>query len=200
MQLDRHYWRLRSRLDAITEHLRPHENGISSAAELYRVERAVMQLQIEWEHFVRAIILDSAVGRHSTRSGVVYSKLPVRVHNRRHASRLLVAQYPKRKHEPDWYLPQDAIKAASLLSLTNEGQIAAELGVTPWELEDLRHLRNFIAHQSDRAALNVRTASKMKRTGRIIPSLICYEYTAGGVRRYENWVQFMVGVANRLVS
>lgn len=200
MQLDRHSWRLQKRLDEITEQIRPHEVEVSNISDLYKVERAIMQLQIEWEHFVRAVILDSAVGRHSTRSGLVRSRLPYHVRNRRHASRILIEQYPRRRHEPDWYLPRDAIQAASLLSLTNENQISTELGVTPWELDDLRHLRNFIAHRSDRAAISVRAASNVTNNDRIEPSRICFEYTPGGLRRYEKWTNFMKGVAHRIVS
>ena len=200
MQLERHVWRLGKRVDDLVQHLRVHESSALSLLEEYQVERAIIQLQIEWEHFVRSLILDSAVGLHSTRSGLVKSNLAVRLRSREHASRVLISQYNKRRHEPDWYLPQDAIVAAGKLALTNENQIATELGVTPWELDDLRHLRNFIAHRSSRSALSVRAAANINKSNRIVPSSMCFAYGTGGVRKYESWAVFMKGVANRLVA
>lgn len=200
MRLERHAWRLESRIDALTNGLKPFEGIALSAADTFVVERIIIQLQIEWEHFVRALILDSATGRHSTRSGPVASNLPLKIRSREHASHVLIAQYKKRPNEPDWYLPQDAIAAAGKLSLTNENKIAAELGVTPWGLSDLRHLRNFISHRSGRSAINLRTATAVAKSDQVMPTALCYEYAAGGMRRYESWAAFMKGVAKRLVD
>jgi hypothetical protein len=200
MQLERHAWRLENRLDALTSGLKPFEGKALSAVDTFVVERTIIQMQIEWEHFVRALILDSSTGRHSTRSGPVASTLPVKIRNREHAGYVLISQYKKRSNEPDWYLPEDAIKAAGKLSLTNENKIAAELGVTPWGLSDLRHLRNFISHRSGRSAISLRSATTVAKADQIIPTAICFEYAFGGMRRYESWAGFMNGVANRLVD
>ncbi|MDH4384374.1 MAG: hypothetical protein QE280_02905 [Caulobacter sp.] len=200
MLLERHAWRLESRVDALTSGLQPFEGRALSAVDTFVVERSIIQMQIEWEHFVRALILDSATGRHSTRSGPVASNLPVKIRSREHAGHVLIAQYNKRSYEPDWYLPQDAIVAAGKLSLTNENKIAAELGVTPWVLSDLRHLRNFISHRSGRSAINLRNATAVAKANQIMPTALCYEYTLGGMRRYESWAGFMKGVANRLID
>lgn len=200
MQLERHVWRLETRVDALASKLKPFEGVALSPLDTYAVERIIIQMQIEWEQFVRALILDSATGHHSTRSGPVGSNLPMKVRNREHAGHVLIAQYKKRTTEPDWYLPQDAIAAAGKLSLTNENKIAAELGVTPWGLSDLRHLRNFISHRSGRSAINVRNVTAVTKPDQIMPSVLCYEYAPGGTRRYETWASFMKGVANRLVD
>jgi hypothetical protein len=200
MQLERHTWRLGRRLDALSDALKPFEGSTLSAHDAYAIERIIIQMQIEWEHFVRAVILDSATGRHSARSGPVASNLPVKVRSREQAAHVLIAQYPRKSTEPDWYLPQDAIQAAAKLALTNETKIVAELGVTPWLLSDLRHLRNFISHRSGRSAKLVRTAAALGNAEQIMPVDICYDYAPGGARRYESWVQFMKGVANRLVD
>lgn len=200
MQLERHAWRLGKRLNALATDLKSFEDVELSALDTYAVERIIIQMQIEWEHFVRALILDSATGRNSTRSGPVGSNLPVKVRNREHAGHVLIAQYKKRQTEPDWYLPQDAIAAAGKLSLTNANKIAAELGITPWGLSDLRYLRNFISHRSGRSAINVRDAATVRKSDQIMPAMLCYEYAPGGSKRYESWVGFMKGVANRLVD
>lgn len=200
MLLERHVWRLGSRIDALGDVLRQYENSAFARADLFDIERAIIQLQIEWEHFVRAVILDSATGKYRSKSGPVSSTLPVKVLSREHAGFVLIKQYRKRQMEPDWYLPREAIAAAGKLAITNETTIAAELGVSPWELDDLRHLRNFIAHRSTRSATSVRSTGSVSKADRIVPSSICFDFQTGGLRRYEGWIAFMKGVGSRLVA
>lgn len=200
MQLERHAWRLGNRIDALANVLRPYHSIDLSEAEQFNIERTIIQLQIEWEHFVRAVILDSATGKYRAKSGPVSSNLPLKVLSREHASFVLIEQYNKRRTEPDWYLPTDAIQAAGKLNLTNENQIATELGVSPWELDDLRFLRNFIAHRSGRSATSVRSAGCVAKSDRIVPSSICFDFQLGGLRRYEGWITFMKNVGTRLVE
>lgn len=200
MLLERHAWRLGIRLDALGDVLRQYENLALERSHLFDIERVIIQLQIEWEHFVRAVILDSATGKYRSKSGPVSSNLPVKVLSREHARFVLIKQYKKRQMEPDWYLPQDAIAAAGKLAISNEKTIASELGVAPWEIDDLRHIRNFIAHRSARSATSVRSTGSVAKGHRIIPALICFDFQAGGVRRYEGWIAFMKGVGGRLVA
>ena len=200
MQLEKHRWRLNHRIDALGEVLKEYRLGDTVGIDQFKVERVLIQLQIEWEHFVRAVVLDSATGQFRSRSGPVVSRLPVRVKNREHASLILLSKYKKRSIEPDWYLPSEAISAADKLSLSNYSQIARQLGVSPWELEDLRHLRNFIAHRSNRAAKSVRSTGYIPKSERIIPCKICFDYTLGGMQRYERWIEFMKIVANGMVQ
>ena len=200
MHLEKHAWRLNHRVDNLIQVLRSYENLDLSHADLNNVERTIIQLQIEWEHFVRAVILDSATGKYRAASGPVRSKLPEKILSREHASHVLIKQYKKRPYEPDWYLPTDAIQAAGKLALTNEAQITTELGVSPWELDDLRYLRNFISHRSGRSAKSIRDAGCVPKADRIVPWKVCFEYQAGGVRRFEAWAGFMKNVGNRLVK
>lgn len=200
MRLERHAWRLGDRIDALGDVLRHYENSALTRVDLFDIERTIIQLQIEWEHFVRAVILDSATGKYSAKSGPVSSTLPIKVLSREHAGFVLIKQYKKRQTEPDWYLPQEAIAAAGKLGITNEITIATELGVSPWELDDLRYLRNFIAHRSARSAKSIRGIGTVAKAKRIVPSAICFDFQNGGLRRYEGWVAFMKGVAGRLVA
>lgn len=200
MLLERHAWRLRTRIDAVANVLDSYSHPPLGEADHFPIERAIVQLQIEWEHFVRNVVLDSATGKFRAKSGLVRSNLPVKVTSREHACFILIEQYKRRNHEPDWYLPNDAIQAANKLAITNEQTIITELGVSPWELDDLRHLRNFITHRSRRSALCVRETGCIDKSDRLIPSAICFSYTSGGVRRYESWIKFMKTVGNRMVE
>lgn len=162
------------------------------------IERATIQIQIEWEHFVRGVILDSATGNYSNTSGTVYSKNFSKVKNREVAASLLISTYKKRLHEPDWYLPLDAIQAAQNLDVSNLSIIAAELGVTPWEIDELRHIRNFIAHKSKRAAIKIRDEGIVFKGSTIDPVQIAKSYASNGIIKYSNWMRFIKGVAVRL--
>lgn len=200
MHLERHVWRLEFRIDSLANKLRIYNDVVISDSDIYIIDRIIIQLQIEWEHFVRSLILDSATGNFRSRSGPVRSNLTPKVKNRKHAKLLLLAQYPRRNKEPDWYLPHDAIVAAQKLLLSNHNKIALELGVSPWELNELRYIRNFISHSSGRSAIEVRNSGCVKNSDRIIPSKICYDYITGGVRRYDGWINFMKTIASRLVD
>lgn len=67
-------------------------------------------------------------------------------------------------------------------------------------LDDLRYLRNFIAHRSGRSATSLRSGGAVAKADRIVPSAICFDYQQGGLRRYKGWITFMKGVANQLVA
>lgn len=201
MELNRRLPKFFGRLDRVVELIDEYAaNPPSTVEAVYTVERAVMQLQIEWELFVRGVVLDSATGKFSNSHGHVYSTYPRSIPTRELAGHFLISQYPKARQEPKWYIPAEAIKAATRLKVTNEVQIAAELGISPWELDPLRHLRNFIAHKSKRSALEYRRALLTAYAGQIDPMATVYGYTSPGRRSYQAWVDFMKYVATRLVA
>lgn len=167
--------------------------------QLFAAERSLIQLQIEWEHFVRDLVLDSATGQFDNGSGPVTSPTYPDLRSREAAAHKLVALYPRRSFEPDWYLPAQAIDAAVRLDVSNHAQISLELGVTPWPIDELRHLRNFISHRSKRAALNVRKAGIVGKSREIDVLAVAFQYGSGGVKRYIEWIKFSKGAAKRLV-
>ena len=201
MELSRRLPKFFGRLDDLEELLGSYapvpSNDVRSR---YVIERALLQLQIEWELFVRGVILDSATGKFTSSGVVVASGLSRSAATREQAAHLLIAQYKKRNKEPDWYLPADAIHAAKLLKLTNASGLALELGVSPWELEPLRHIRNFITHQSKSAALNVRASGLHFGSGSIDAVDTCYAYARPGVQTYATWVAFMKYVGRQIVG
>lgn len=200
MLLSRRIPRLYRRLDYLLHIIADVEAaGGRSPEQVYTAERALIQIQVEWEHFVRGLILDSATGRFFNLSGRVISRSHADLHSREMAAHRLMAAYPSRRHEPDWYLPAEAIRASIHLDVSNQSQIAAELGVTPWPIEDLRHLRNFIAHRSKRSALRVRRSGIVGASDRIDVLGAAFQYSASGVQRYIEWISFSKAAAARLV-
>ncbi len=201
MYLARRLPRLYRRLDHLSEIVKEVEaTADRSFQDIFAAEKALIQLQIEWEHFVRNLILDSATGQFVNSTGTVTSQKYPGIPSREAAAHQLVSLFPKRRFEPDWYLPPEAIDAAIRLGVSNSPQIAAELGVTPWPIDELRHLRNFIAHKSKRAALTVRGTGIVNASEAIDVLSIAFQYGAGGAKRYIEWINFSKGAAARLVA
>ena len=199
MHLLRHVWRLHRNVALQVEIIGRANYVPLCRTDIYAVEKAIVQLQIEWEQFVRMFILDCATGRYADRSGPVTSNLPSRPPTRERAGHLLVSLYKRRTREPDWYLPRDAIVAAHRLRLSNCHNISAVLGSSPWLLDDLRHLRNYISHQSKQSALEMRKNGIVTTSGRIMPVRNALSYGINGVQRYIGWETFMKDVSRRLV-
>lgn len=199
MELSRRLPRFCSRVNALKGLLNCYDSKRpEKIAEIYAVERALLQLHIEWEHFVRELVLDSATGKFSNSSGHVRSLNVSRIRSREMVAHFLTQHYNEK--EPSWHIPRTAIRAAEHLQLSNFDIISTELGISPWELDYLRYLRNFIAHRSKRAALEIRKKGLVLTTSSIDPVSVSYDYNSDGVFNYLGWVQFMKYVAHRLVS
>ena len=168
--------------------------------QIFIVEHALLRLQNEWELFVRNLILDCATGRYSDSRGPIISHLsPPAPRTREIAGHRLVSLYKRRNFEPNWYRPQEAIRAAELLRLSNYNNIASQLGLSPWEIDELRHVRNFIAHRSKSSAIELRTAGLTSVTGTISPVNSAFSYGTHGAKRYVAWCNFIKQVASKLV-
>lgn len=196
MQLSARIWSFHSRLDDILGLMLSLEHEIYKCnRSVLLFERLIIQLQTEWDLFVRSTILDSATGRYENSKGLVVSGIvPPRV-SREAAAFVLLTQYPRRKYEPDWYLPTEAIDAAMKLKISNATEISMFLGSTPWLIEELRHFRNFISHRSKRSALTLRSVVPLRSINGTHLCAHCLSYNTNGLRRIEDWVQFMKNIS-----
>jgi hypothetical protein len=201
MFLSRRLPRFCSRLDHLSGIIAEVDASANrTSQQIFAAEKALIQIQIEWEHFVRNLILDSATGQFANISGRVTSRSYSGLRSREAVAHKLIALFPRRCFEPNWYLPAEAIDAAIRLDLSNYPQIAAELGVTPWPIDELRHLRNFIAHKSKRSALSVRGTGVTSASANIDVLGVACQFGPGGAKRYIEWINFSKGAADRLVS
>ncbi|WP_284257135.1 hypothetical protein [Acidocella aquatica] len=203
MELSRRLFRFGARIDALTQTINEYDHGTSLAShEIFIVERSLIQLQIEWELFIRNLILDCATGNYCDSSGPIVSKLPIRLSTREAACHVLLAQYrnQKRPMEPDWYLPDKAVQAATHLAVSNLQNITDQLGVTPWDISDLRYVRNFIVHRSKRSALTIRERQLVTGPEKIDPVSIAYKFCSSGIQNHKNWAQFIKLVAKNLAT
>jgi len=201
MLLTRRLPRFYQRLDHLSEIIAAVDSATHRTSEqIFAAEKALIQIQIEWEHFVRDLILDSATGNFENGSGRIISRSHPDLRSREAAARRLIGTYRNRLFEPDWYLPVQAIDASIRLDISNQAQIAAELGVTPWPIDELRYVRNFIAHKSKRSALAVRATGIVGASASIDVLEAAVQYGTGGAKRYIEWINFSKGVAARLVA
>lgn len=202
MQLYNRLPKFEKKLDKIQHNLDKilFKNNKPTSEEIYVIERLIIQLQIEWELFVRNIILDSATGKYKDKkNNKIFSTY--KINSREQASHTLISLYKNKKTEPSWYITKDAIDAAGKLKISNYNTISIELGVTPWPLEDLRHIRNFIAHQSKSAALNIRKNSTnpyLPRNINIIETINKYSYL--GLKNYSYWILFIKTMAKKIAD
>lgn len=203
MLLNRRIFKLNSRVDSLSNALADLEGiGFKTDRDVHLIEKCTMQLQLEWEHFVRNFVLDCATGSFFNSTGRIYSTLPIDFRNRENACHYLIAQSPnpRNRREPEWYLPSKAIRAAMTLGLSNSSIISAELGITPWEVDNLRFVRNFIAHRSKSSALKLRSAGLSGGCDTIDTVKIIYGHSGSGVQNYLIWSSFIKGVAARISS
>ncbi|MCQ9615876.1 hypothetical protein L1889_03475 [Paenalcaligenes niemegkensis] len=202
MQLNRHYARLKQRLSFIEREIDElAAKRVLAKREVHALEKYLVQLQIEWEHFIRRLILDSATGQYQDTSGRVFSKLLNPPKTREQALYTLLSTFKNknRGREPEWSHSTKAIDAATRLQLSNLTAISGYLGVTPWPLDQMRFLRNYIAHQSKNSAVTLRRQSMTSSSGKISVVQIAFDYTPSGVQRYKEWPAFMKTIAQQIV-
>jgi hypothetical protein len=200
MLLSQKLSRLTSRVSSLEAEIAEHEGiGLSNLHQRRIVERCVVQLQIELELFIRNYIFDCATGLYSQSGTIVQSNLGYPFRSREHACNFLLKKN-KSNREPQWAIPKSAIDAAVALGLSNTTHISAELGVAPWEVDNLRYVRNFIAHRSKESALKLRTIGLAPPKDGIDPVAIIVGVSSMGGKNYERWAGFIRGVATRLVA
>lgn len=200
MKLQNRLWRLNRRLDHVGTRISNLRALDQSLERRYELERLLMELQLTWEHFVRSSILDSATGQYVNSNGPVSSLKFKGIATRELASYALISTYKKRKKEPEWYLPNKAIQAADNLKLSNYTEIATYLGTTPWLIEELRHVRNFIAHRSKSSARSLREHTQTNNLHFPIIHSYCFAYVQNGCERFDSWILFMKQVGAGMVK
>ena len=151
MALTRHLLRLRKdrqkydRLLTRALQLRGAEKETSDAL----IERVIIGLHDSFALAARNIILDSAIGKNVTRTGRQLvrtgslvgfaSPLDFLRHRWAHNKKM------PNSWEPDWFMPDNSVRAATLLQVANEVEITNGLGALV-SINRLRATRNVIAH------------------------------------------------------
>jgi hypothetical protein len=124
----------------------------SAADEPWRkavIEYALVALQDAWNRFARDLILASAIGGAVTLGGVQLPKTSLQITNRRLALARVRQFFGSSQlwWEPRWFDPADAGNAATALAIPNRLQVTGAFTASTNPIEDIRWVRNFVAHR-----------------------------------------------------
>lgn len=189
--------KLECRVDALKLEMAPLLTGTLTNDQRRQAEHITFQLQNVWELYVRSYILLSATGHASDSSGRLPATVPYSFRSRE-AARAFLLQTTGARFEPSWYRPMDAIRAAQRLRIHNLTNVTAAIGSTPWPLSDLRLTRNFFAHRSQSAALELRALNWFSPNEAISVETTLMPFDIGGVRRFDGWCASMKNIARAM--
>lgn len=100
----------------------------------------------------------------------------------------LLTLYKKKRYEPRWHDAGECIDAATRLGLANLSTIILALGITPSPADDLRALRNFVAHRcrdtADKLQALLKSVGLPKNA---TPEQVLQQAVSGGSCAFLTW-------------
>lgn len=183
---------LYSRLHGETRTLLSHFDRLGDARAKYKREALVIRLQAAWYRFCRELVIQSAACTPVTTTGVTIPKAP-KIATRQDVIPRLRALQPRKVTpywEPRWHAPTECIKAAQDLRVNNFISISSGLGMTPSPVENIRLVRNFIAHRNDDTAMRMKPALAFYSLKSCTPAdlLLTHLLPPTGSPIFEIWV------------
>lgn len=168
-------------------------------------EQCVIQIHDAWARFCRELVLQSAAEVPTTLSGTIVARAPG-INSRADVLPLLRSTYKgkiakSKDWEPKWAIATQCIDAIFRLNLANRANLSAAIGISPSPLEDLRQVRNFIAHRSMETSLkvqNVATNLGLARPATADDLLI--SLVPPGVTVFRSWVHDLETIAQLAVA
>ncbi|MFF4591791.1 hypothetical protein [Amycolatopsis sp. NPDC001319] len=175
------------------------------------VDGCVVSLWDAWNRFLRAVVMASAAGKISGYSKVAYQPSTVLSENG-----VLAFLAANKKQlgvrlidgEPNWYNVKQLASIASGLGLQNASQIVGSIGASSISLgasgsisnpiEDVRLVRNYIAHKTKSKMAEVQRLSGFVPNGHV--TLYLWSKSSGGVERFSNWITALKAVADSCCS
>jgi len=155
-------------------------------------EMAVVRLHDAWARFCRELILRSAYQPTISTSGTVTSPVPS-VRTTAAGIAVWANSFKKKKPvgwEPRWGDPTTALDAASRIGIANLASISPGLSLTPTPIEEIRQVRNFLAHRSQDGARDVGAiAVRIGRSRHTDVHDLVLSYVPPGERLFTSWVR-----------
>jgi hypothetical protein len=114
------------------------------------VEYSLVALVDAWSRFSRDLILASCLGGTTTCAGVVLPLSSLLIRTRSAALTRIRSHFGRPHHlwwEPSWFDPVAASTAAGALAIPNGVTVTAALGASTNPIEEIRWVRNFVAHR-----------------------------------------------------
>lgn len=123
-------------------------------------EMCLIRMQDAWTRFCRELVIASAYRQPITAAGLPILRAPG-CRTRSEVVSVLSRRYANRPgSEPPWHIPLECIQAAAFLKVVNFPTISAAVGSSPNPLDDLRPLRNYVAHRSPSTVARVQHVAR----------------------------------------
>lgn len=159
-------------------------------------EMCVIRLHDAWARFCRQLIIISAGGTPQTMGGSILLLAPG-ISKPSEVIPKLLSTRPRRKNfERRWHDPASCIDAAKRLGIQNLAEVSAGIGASPSPLEDIRKMRNFLAHRGLETASDVRQVAQrlgFRATAKV--EQIVSNRVSPGPTVFEMWVAQLQAMA-----
>lgn len=161
----------------------------------YVCEMCVIRLLDSWSRFNREVIILSAGARALTRGGTQLGLAP-NVSGRYDVLKVLAATYHKPpRYEPRWAIAAQSIDVAQRLQIQNFGMYAAAVGASNSPADELRYVRNFMAHRTEEARRCLTQHPVFGAMRNYSVEQTAGMFMSGGVSRFVVWTQGLNAVA-----
>jgi hypothetical protein len=149
----------------------------------------LIRFQSCWEQFIREYVLER------TAQSEFNTLRPKRAQKNRILATYLSGRRSKR--EPNWAIPAEVLSFSQTMKMPEHPKILPIFGSTPWILDDLRHLRNFLAHRSEEAARKflANCASPDPELRKFALEVVD---PISGKKRYRHWFDEMEAIGSML--
>lgn len=124
-------------------------------------EMAIIRIHDEWSRYCKELIILSACGKPVTLSGTVLPRIP-KFRSKNDVIREVSTHFKatNRPQNIPWHVPQHIVPLVNKLKLANRSNISAGIGATPSPIDDLRNIRNFLAHKNEISIKKVHETAK----------------------------------------
>lgn len=159
----------------------------------FAAEMCVIRLNDAWSRFCRELVVTSAYAKPLTAQGSRVPRAPG-VKRRDQVIPKLLATYPRRSQEPDWYIPDRCLDAAKRLNVSNYPAISSGIGASfpgssPSPNDQVRLVRNFFAHRhQESAGKALEIARSLNIPGVTHPRYLVVATVPPGISVFELWV------------
>jgi hypothetical protein len=162
-----------------------------------------------WSRFCRDIIIMSAVGGATTRTGTQLNRaknLPAGVDPLVHIRSLWPSKGYGRCFEdgPYWHVPTNSAKAAQILAIGNEATVSGALLAQASAPTELRACRNYLAHrnpstETHRDIQDLRTRISVP-VATVHTEKLAEQLVTGGITLFQAWCSELQNIASAAIA
>ena len=156
-----------------------------------------IRLQHLWGEFCRELVVRSALGNCSTRSG---QHVPPAPGAQRVRDLPAISRLPFSGRGTFWEDPTFALRQARRLKVFNYNSISLGLSSVATVVYDLKTVRNFITHPNRTTAAEYAQLSRASGSRGLTPEQFLRQLTPGGATNFETWTRLLTAAAWNAVT